>query len=85
VTVIGPVGAAATDVVVDGDRVEVGNVVEGVPVDTVELVALNELDVLVEMVPFSIYKLSLAAPPQYSRSLPVHIILHPLVAGTKLV
>jgi hypothetical protein len=82
VTVIGPVGVATTVVVVDEDRVEVESVVEiveRVPVDTVGL------DVLVEMVPFSIYKLSLSGPPQYSRALPVHIISHPLVAGTKLV
>ena len=81
-TVIGPVGVATTVVVVDEDRVEVESVVEiveRVPVDTVGL------DVLVEMVPFSIYKLSLSGPPQYSRALPVHIISHPLVAGTKLV
>jgi hypothetical protein len=82
VTVIGPVGVATTVVVVDEDRVEVESVVEiieRVPVDTVGL------DVLVEMVPFSIYKLSLSGPPQYSRALPLHIISHPLVAGTKLV
>ena len=84
-TVIGPVGVAATDVVVDGDRFEVESVVERVPVDTVGLDVLDELDMLVEMMPFSIYKLSLSGPPQYSRALPVHIISHPLVAGTKLV
>jgi hypothetical protein len=87
VTVIGPVWVATTVVVVDEDRVEVESVVETerVPVDTVGLDVLNELDVLVEIVPSSIYKLSLSAPPQYSRVLPVHSISHPLVAGTKLV
>jgi hypothetical protein len=87
VTVIGPVGVATTVVVVDEDRVEVESVleiVERVPVDTVGLDVLDELDMLVEMMPFSIYKLSLSGPPQYSRALPVHIISHPLVAGTKL-
>jgi hypothetical protein len=87
VTVIGPVGVATTVIVVGEDRVEVESVVEieRVPVETVELDVLNELDVLVEIVPFNIYKLSLPGPPQYSRVLPVHIISHPLVAGTKLV
>jgi hypothetical protein len=83
---------AATDAVVDGDRVEVEGVVEVVErvlVDTVVWLVgvgvLNVLDVAVEMAPFSIYKLSLSGPPQYSKALPVHNILHPFVAGTELV
>jgi hypothetical protein len=87
VTVIGPVGVATAVVVVGEDRVEVESVVEieRVPVDPVRLDVLNELDVLVEIVLFNIYKLSLLGPPQYSRVLPVQIMSHPLVAGTKLV
>lgn len=86
-TVIGPVGVATAVIVVGVDRIEVESVdeIERVPVDIVGLDVPNELDVLVGIVPFNIYKLSLSAPPQYSRLLPVHIILHPLIAGTKLV
>ena len=69
----------------DWDDVEVTD-----RVDTEELLTVLELLVLVilELIDtalLSMYRLSLFAPPQYSREFPVHSILQPLVLGTELV
>jgi hypothetical protein len=77
VTVIGPVGEGVADVDVPVRLVRL-------PVVDVEKVLVGVELVGIGAEALSIYMFSLSGPPQYSKSLPVHVMSQLLTIGTLL-